>query len=136
MANPVTRSIVPIPAANLGDPIYQTYIYQAGDGEDRVGLSGVDGSLLRTPPAKASMWLMHSPGPEAYYYNLGGAMANSSLDPGTGNAVSASSDLGSCLGLIYDPTNGTVSSGAIWRNGGATGGDYSYFLNKAIETQK
>lgn len=90
-----------------------------------------------TNPAKdmrARSWLLHSTGPDGCYYNLGGVLANDGVDK-----------VGDCVSLLYDPTNGTVSRGSIFRAGGAcyskVSGDPSGYaagsgLHKAIDHQR
>ncbi len=83
-----------------------TLIYQAWNSEQRPTLppdSFTNSSLDLT----ARAWLLHSTGPDGAYYNLGGVLANDGTDK-----------VGDCIDMIYDPTNGTVSRGSIWRAGG------------------
>ena len=119
------------PIADPGDPAYKSYIYQSfGD------LGRASWSNTANPPAVfgghiAQGWILHSPGPEQIYYNLGGVLAGSSIVGAT-----AGNTFADCLDLVYDPTNGTVSAGAIWRNGGNTNGNYAYNMNQAINAQR
>lgn len=82
-----------------------SYIYQAWNSEGR---AQVPASTVG--PARA--WLLHSAGPDSAYHNLGGVLANDITIDGP-------------ILLIYDPTNGTVSFGSIYRTGGAPYGSGS-----------
>ena len=117
----------------LGDPAYKSYLFQSGNDSGRTAYSGSNGAV--SAPAsgnmKSTLWILHSPGPSNIYFNLGGVLANSSITGGAAN-----SNFDQCVKLIYDPTNGTVSSGAIWRVGGQTNSDYAFNMTKAIQTQK
>jgi len=76
-----------------------SYIYQSWDGNDRRLVPGG----ITTPPARA--WLLHSAGPDSAYHNLGGVLAQDYVIDGP-------------ILLMYDPTNGTISFGSIYRTGG------------------
>jgi len=88
---PVTSSD---PAVRLNSFIYQSW-------NDR-GLARVPSSSQG--PAQA--WLLHSAGPDNAYHNLGGVLAIDFTIDGP-------------ILLMYDPTNGTISFGSIYRTGGA-----------------
>lgn len=121
-------------AITAGDAAAQqnTLIYQAWNSDQRPTLppdSFTNSSLDLT----ARAWLLHSTGPDGAYYNLGGVLANDGVDK-----------LSDTIDMIYDPTNGTVSRGSIWRAGGQSYGklsaDPTYKagsgLLKAIEFQR
>lgn len=38
--------------------------------------------------------------------------------------------------LIYDPTNGTISFGEIFRAGGNTNGRYAHYLFQTVQSSK
>lgn len=81
-------------------------IYQAWNQDQRPTVppdSFTNPGLSLTPRA----WLLHSTGPDGAYYNLGGVLANDGVDK-----------VSDCIDMIYDPTNGTVSRGSIFRAGG------------------
>jgi type II secretion system protein G len=92
---------------------YNSYIYQSWDQLGRAENAG---------PRKAQAWLLHSAGPDLTYHNLGGVLANERL-PG---------DLQSTIQLMYDPTNGTISFGSIYRTGGGVGASPSYAAGEAL----
>ena len=112
----------------LHDLAYRSYFYQSGNESGRTAFSGSNGTA--SPPPNGSMlstvWFLHSPGPTRSYLSLGGILANSSRSTGQPN-----SNLDQCIKLIYDPSNGTISSGVIWRVGGQTDGEYGYYLSGA-----
>ena len=105
-----------------------SYIYQAWNSQQRY-TTPADGFSDAAKATKSTAWLFHSCGPDGTYYNLGGVLAN---DDAT--------QLQYTIDFIYDPTNGTVSRGSIWRTGGASSSSTAYKagegLRKAIETQK
>jgi len=85
---------------------YNSYIYQAVNGEGRAMWIADSFSSVSTP-LKAHGWFMHSCGPDSMYYNLGGVLDGDYDDAGT-------------ISMMYDPTNGTISEGSIWRAGGSS----------------
>ena len=101
-----------------------SYIYQSWNTERRAELPVVVGVDL-----KARAWLLHSCGPDSNYYNLGGVIANDDAN-----------QIGQTINFIYDPTNGTISRGSIWRTGGSAPGVAPYVggtgLVAAIQTQR
>ncbi|MCX7018731.1 MAG: prepilin-type N-terminal cleavage/methylation domain-containing protein [bacterium] len=108
---------------------YNCYIYQSFNDFQRYTIPP-DGFSLNTLPMASKAWIFHSCGPYSTYYNLGGVLSSDGPD-----------QLMYALDMIYDPTNGTVSRGSIWRNGGATSsGSGSYkagsALMAAIRTQR
>ncbi len=88
-----------------------TYIYQAVNDTTRVQTT--DDSFSDAWNGKGSMFFLHSAGPDSKYSNLGGVLANEYDDDDT-------------ILLIYDPTNGTVSFGCIFRANGSPGGSSTY----------
>ena len=61
----------------------------------------------------ARAYILHSAGPDGLYHNLGGVLDNERIPD-------------DCLLLMYDPTNGTISRGSIYRAGGAPQEGSSY----------
>jgi prepilin-type N-terminal cleavage/methylation domain-containing protein len=97
---------VPVPP---GDHVAQlnSYIYQAWNSKSR---AQTEADSFATDNETARAWLFHSAGPDSIYHNLGGVLDNNYL-------------VSECIGLMYDPTNGTVSFGSIYRTGGSPGSD-------------
>jgi type II secretion system protein G len=134
-ATAALASATPITAATDRAALYNTYIYQAWNDIQRCSLPGdsfTDPNDL-SKSMKPNAWILHSVGPDGNYYNLGGILSSDGVD-----AVQYCSD------LIYDATNGTVSRGSIFRNGGQRYGlrsaDPGYKagagLMKAVDSQK
>jgi prepilin-type N-terminal cleavage/methylation domain-containing protein len=115
------------PESVLGsDPVYRmnSYIYQSFNSFQRYTLPP-DGFSNPTQPRQSRSWILHSAGPDGIYQNLGGVIANDRLP-----------QLPFTVGLIYDPTNGTVSFGSIYRAGGERyGGGYGSGILAAIDKQ-
>jgi prepilin-type N-terminal cleavage/methylation domain-containing protein len=86
-----------------------SYIYQSWNSDQRYVLPP-DGFSNPGLPRKSTAWLLHSAGPDGTYHNLGGVLANDFEIDGP-------------ILLIYDPTNGTVSDGSVYRSGGASSGN-------------
>src|SRR5207237_1072315 len=107
LANPTAVDPSTDPAAKQNSMIYQSW---STDGLTRTGATPAGDTKART-------WLLHSCGPDGCYYNLAGVIITDTLP--TAFAPS--------LDMIYDPTNGTVSRGSIWRTGGQPGGNTSPF---------
>lgn len=78
---------------------YNSYVYQSWGADGR---SQTEEDSFSYAGQKASAWVLHSVGPDGNYYNLGGILANDTESDFT-------------LDMIYNPTNGTVSVGSIWR---------------------
>jgi type II secretion system protein G len=112
--------------------VYGTYIYQSWNDTVRTSLP-YDSFTVSGSNMSANAWVLHSVGPDGNYYNLGGILSNDGVDT-----------VNYCMDLIYDATNGTVSRGSIFRNGGQRYGarstDPGYKagsgLMKAIDSQK
>ncbi|MDK2970604.1 MAG: type pilus assembly protein PilA [Candidatus Sumerlaeota bacterium] len=87
-----------------------SYLYQSVASEDRASV---------TSTYKARGWFLQCVGPDSNYYNLGGVLANH-VTPDEP------------ILLIYDPSNGTVSEGSVWRTGGSTQGSSSYAAGQGL----
>lgn len=113
----------PVSPANDLAAALNSYIYQAFSPENR---SQTQADAFAPAFVSATGWILHSAGPDSSYHNLGGVLANDA-------------DIDGPILLIYDPTNGTVSFGSIYRAGGATGAGPTYAggsgLFQAIQTQ-
>jgi prepilin-type N-terminal cleavage/methylation domain-containing protein len=99
------------------EPVAQlnSYIYQAWNKDSR---AQTESDSYSSDDEKARAWLLHSAGPDSTYHNLGGVLANNTID-----------DLNCTINLMYDPTNGTVSFGSVYRVGGqasTSGGSTAY----------
>lgn len=120
--------VTPVSAANDAAARMNSYIYQAFNAEQRYVIPP-DSFSSETLERRASRYVLHSAGPDGIYHNLGGVIANE-----------RAADLGDTLGLIYDPTNGTISFGSIYRAGGDTGAGATYAggegLLLAIQSQR
>lgn len=112
-----TSEPIPVPDTdNAGRD--NSLIYQSWNSQNRATSDGNGG--------KAYAWLLHSVGPDSTYHNLGGVLANDFEPDGP-------------INLIYDPTNGTISFGSIYRTGGSASASDNYAagqgLVQAIQTQ-
>jgi len=81
-------------------------IYQAWNADQRPCLPP-DSFTDTSKDLTARAWLLSSVGPDGAYNNLGGVLSNDGVD-----------HVGDCLDLVYDPTNGTISRGDVYRTGG------------------
>ncbi len=125
-------SFARITGAELALPEYQSYLYQSANDGGRTAFDGVTGAAsFPAGSSKAHVWFLHSPGPSNRYHNLGGVLANS-----TRSTADSDNNLSQTVKLIYDPSNGTVSFGAIWRVGGNSNSEYGYFVSQAVATQR
>lgn len=97
-----------------------TLIYQSFSPEGRCQTIA-DGFQPDPFLPKATAYILHSVGPDNTYYNLGGILSNNGAD-----------DLQYTINMIYDPTNGTVSTGSIWRSGGESGESSNYAGGKGL----
>jgi len=99
----------PFPEDIEEGPQYTSILYTAWDPIGRCVVPSNAGSFDDdTRPARS--WLVGTGGPDRIKISLGGVLANFTADE--------------VQLLIYDPTNGTVSYGDIWRVGGqGSGGD-------------
>jgi type II secretion system protein G len=93
-----------------------SYLYQAVNPAQRATV--VTGSF-EPNKVKAAGWFLMSVGPDSNYYNLGGVLANHTTPDEP-------------IMLIYDPTNGTVSEGSIFRAGGATSASATYASGQGL----
>jgi general secretion pathway protein G len=87
-----------------GDPdhyLYRTYLYNSLK-EDPTEVTGISRALAGDAGA-ARAWFAYSAGPMEAYVNMGGVIANAGKEFG--------------IHLLYDPTNGTVSFGQVFRAG-------------------
>jgi len=116
------------PTPILGsDPVIRmnSYIYQSFNSQQRYTLPP-DGFSNPSQDKRSRTWLLHSAGPDAIYQNLGGVLANDRI-----------AQLQHTIGLMYDPTNGTISFGSIYRSGGERYGDgYGSGIVAAIDKQQ
>jgi len=105
---------VATPISTVGDwvEIMNSYVYQSFSDLGRAQ-TAVDSF---TPTRlKGIAFILHSAGPDGLYYNLGGVLANDRIP-----------ELIWTINLMYDPTNGTVSRGSIFRTGGSPQEGSSY----------
>jgi hypothetical protein len=85
---------------NPSDPdLLSTRVY-------KYGLYGTNGMARATDPERGRWFYLESSGPDRFYHNMSGVLYSM-----TGNSPLVGR-------LIYDPTNGTISNGSIWRVGG------------------
>lgn len=95
-----------------------SYLYQAVGNGGRAQVA-TDSFSPGGQLVKANGWFLFSVGPDLAYPNLGGVLANDEFIDGP-------------ILLIYDPTNGTVSFGDIYREGGSSNGGGSYWAGKGL----
>jgi type II secretory pathway pseudopilin PulG len=94
---------VPFPVPIDEAPQWQAHKYTSWDDVGRTVVPINDGSFTdHTGPGRS--WLLQSSGPDGTYFAVGGILANFAS--------------GETLDIIYDPTNGLVSYGAIFDVGG------------------
>lgn len=103
-----------------GNPIYKSYQYHSTSANDR---AFVDNGQ------KAQAWTIGSAGPDLIYLNMGGILANNSEHQ---DGRSAAQKQAYVTNLAYDPTNGTISFGEVFRVGGNTSGRYAKFFYQAF----
>jgi hypothetical protein len=101
----------------LDDPIYQVMKYVSWDSMGRTLVPG-DPANFTDGYRSAHSWLLESCGPDRLYFAMGGILANFSSAE-------------ACL-IIYDPTNGLDSYGAIFRVGGEMTEGYGYGVMQAV----
>ena len=102
---------VPIPVAEMD--VAQFYKYSAftpGEG------AFVTALVTRPETTAKWAWAVWSPGPDGRYVQLRGSNLLASAPFGA-------PQVGAILDWVYDPTNGTVSTGNIWRLGGVRTGE-------------
>ncbi|MCC5875694.1 MAG: prepilin-type N-terminal cleavage/methylation domain-containing protein [Candidatus Sumerlaeia bacterium] len=78
-----------------------------------------------SPGAKSEWWTLFSNGPDG----IGGFAGTYPGDDLEIRIVKSDQDLGQFLDMVYDPTNGTVSQGNIWRSGGSGLNAAGRFIN-------
>jgi prepilin-type N-terminal cleavage/methylation domain-containing protein len=69
------------------------------------------------PTEKPEWWLLSSAGPDRFQHNAGTFFNSAPV-----GLLRTESAIGLTQKMIYDPTNGTVSRGSIWRQGGVPRG--------------
>ncbi len=84
----------------------QYYKYYAGD-PDAPGQFGLLALVDRPETTARTWWIVNSVGPDQIYPNMGGLFRTDATSAAIANHV-------------YDPTNGTISFGSIFRMGGTT----------------
>lgn len=94
-ANPI-----PVDTGNDAVAAINSYIYQAFNSENRFQTE-TDG-FAQAFSGKGVGWILHSAGPDTFYHNLGGVLANDDTIDGP-------------INLIYDASNGTISQGSVYR---------------------
>jgi len=99
----------PISVADDPAAVMNSYIYQSFSNLDRAQA----GPPANKNSVKGIAFILHSAGPDGLYYNLGGVLATDRTPEWT-------------INLMYDPTNGTVSRGSIFRAGGSPQEGSSY----------
>jgi prepilin-type N-terminal cleavage/methylation domain-containing protein len=114
----------PYPQNDTSNPVYQSYQYHSTNDNNRALLNNTD-------PAdrKAFAWVMGSAGPDLTYLNMGGVLANNSEHQ---DGRSAEQKRAYSTNLLYDPTNGTVSFGEIFRAGGNINGRYARYFYETV----
>jgi prepilin-type N-terminal cleavage/methylation domain-containing protein len=113
-----------VPNNTLYPHLYETYQYHSMYSEPSE-TSGMDRAFhpgFGPPFQSARAWILQSAGPMEAYINMGGVIANSS----TGTAIN----------FFYDPTNGTISFGNIFRTGGAPLGANNFLTAAGIHGNK
>jgi len=97
------------------DPMAKYIKYSARDETGTVGTWGPPDS--DTTSVSTKWWVIYSSGPDQAYHTLGSDILSNS-DPAQGEAI--------LWRIIYDPTNGTVSMGDVYRVGGSPAGAGNY----------
>lgn len=109
------------PSVLVTDPrdyqVAELYHYMARD---------ATGSTIRDEPGlRVQWWILESCGPDRAYHNLGGILTDTTQ-----------SAFPTILSSQYDPTNGTVSQGSVWRVGGQKTPLGLDFFNACMVSQK
>jgi prepilin-type N-terminal cleavage/methylation domain-containing protein len=102
------RTATPISTATDWVEILNSYTYQSFSD---IGRAQTTTDSYTPTRLKGIAFTLQSAGPDGLYYNLGGVLA-------TNRVLKSSTDI-YILDLMYDPTNGTVSRGSIFRTGGS-----------------
>jgi prepilin-type N-terminal cleavage/methylation domain-containing protein len=110
-------SVEPQPVIVAAGPQWRAYTYTSWNTQGRTTASG-DGFDVHSLPQS---WVLQSSGPDSHYFNTGGILANFSEEE--------------ALDLVYDPTNGVVSFGAIFRVGGAVSATHGSGFDRAIRSR-
>jgi len=96
-------TIEPLPIGTDWVGVLNSYIYQSFSD---LGRAQTTTDSFTPARLKGIAFILHSAGPDGLYYNLGGVLANDRTAEWT-------------INLMYDPTNGTVSRGSVFRAGGS-----------------
>lgn len=109
------------PSALTTDPrdvdVAELYHYMARD--------AVSTTLRSYPERRVQWWFLESCGPDRAYHNMGGILLNTTM-----------SAFPTILSTQYDPTNGTVSQGSVFRVGGQKTPLGLDFYNACVAAQK
>ncbi|HOE64791.1 MAG TPA: prepilin-type N-terminal cleavage/methylation domain-containing protein [Candidatus Sumerlaeota bacterium] len=109
------------PAALVTDPrdyqVAELYHYMARD--------AISTTLIQYPERRVQWWFLESCGPDRAHHNMGGILLNTTM-----------SSFPTILSSQYDPTNGTVSQGSIFRVGGQKTPLGLDFFNACTTAQK
>ncbi|MBN1477281.1 type II secretion system protein [Candidatus Sumerlaeota bacterium] len=106
--------VEPQPVVDPAGPQWRAYTYTSWNARGRTTASGGGFDIKSLPQS----WLLQSAGPDRQYFNTGGILENFSEEES--------------LDLVYDPTNGVVSFGAIFRVGGAVSSGHGAGFDHAI----
>jgi prepilin-type N-terminal cleavage/methylation domain-containing protein len=116
----------PFQPAKDDRPMYSTVQYDPMTADGRMfSIYNLDGAYIRRGE-RAPWWLLFSVGPD------GDAGFTYDLFDGEGTQYrvrEADQDLGLFLAIFYDPTNGSVSRGNVWRSGGSDLNAAGLFVN-------
>ena len=82
------------------DPFPNAFYYQSWNNKKRF-LSPV--FVVPISDRNANQYFLHSAGPDRTYFDMGGSLT-----------LDTPAEVGSCMNLFYDPTNGTISFGSLW----------------------
>ena len=122
-----------LPGANANypqeddDPAGKVYLYQSVTSDERA-IAG-NGAAIG--------WLLGSVGPDLIRINMGGVLAcNGTIDRPGCTPRGFETKFAYCHNLLYDPTNGSVSWGELYRSGGDINRDYSSVLLKVADIHK
>lgn len=81
------------------------------------------------PEERPTWWLLSSAGPDRHQHNAGTFFNSGGVSSSMSDAA-----LARTLKMIYDPTNGTISRGSLWRIGGQPGGTGQVFARALQQT--
>ncbi len=118
-----SRRISGITASNMDDPGSWHYNAETDPMSKYIKYSARDeygtvGTVAEDPTSDSTKWwVIFSAGPDQAYHTLGSEIL-SNPDPAIGEEI--------LWRIIYDPTNGTISMGDIFRVGGSPAGNGSY----------